>query len=621
MTSQEPQHKQRRKLSFPLKINLNLFQKALFLVSILLTFELVLLGSLAWLLSLAEKEAQESANSKAIAYQASALSLSYYKTGQSLFNFFATHDDSFLTEYRKSFAEIDRNWRTLVEICKPYPSDDVYLQRIGSPLKKLESTLTEAESAITHAGGLYSAQRLILVLKAQTMPVNREFMTAIVDLQSRHHDTEDQHPQVQAQLRNNIAMLIAAGAASNVLIAIILVRQFSARITRRLSVVSDNVEKLSRSETLNPKISGMDEVSSLDVVFHKMAMELKAAASKERAVVDNMPVGLATMDETMSITSVNPTLENLSGFPGAKLVGSSIMSLIPGLVPSSAQDIALGTVLEFRVKKFDGTDFPAQISISDFVGTEGRRYIVNIMDISDRYAIEQLKQEFVSIVSHDLRTPLTSILASLDLLSMGSLGQLNERGTKIVSTARMELNRLMSLIGDLLDMARMDAGRLELKMRAVALNTIIERSFAAVELIAAKKSVSISVPETNISIVADGDRLVQVLVNILGNAVKFSANDETVRLAVEDLGDKVRVSVSDNGPGVPLKFQSTIFERFGQVRQSDAREKGGAGLGLAIAKMIVESHHGTLGVDSVEGHGSRFWFEIPKEPNGGSNAS
>jgi CheY-like chemotaxis protein len=184
----------------------------------------------------------------------------------------------------------------------------------------------------------------------------------------------------------------------------------------------------------------------------------------------------------------------------------------------------------------------------------------------------------------------------------------------MVTIAERNCVRLTGLVNDILDLERLEQGRLHMEMGEVAFADVLARTREAVQAFAAERQVAVEMEATTVTVQGDGGRLVQVLVNLVSNAAKFSPAGTAVRVTVRESGGRVRVEVIDRGRGVPAALRAAIFERFRQVESSDARDKGGSGLGLAICKAIVEQHGGEIGVESAEGRGSTFWFEIPSAP-------
>jgi signal transduction histidine kinase len=238
---------------------------------------------------------------------------------------------------------------------------------------------------------------------------------------------------------------------------------------------------------------------------------------------------------------------------------------------------------------------------------------VSVHDVSERHRVEELKQEFVSMITHDLRTPLASIQFTLELLSKKESTNLSEQWINRLASTQGSCTRLIGLINNLLDLEKLRSGKLDLGLEERPLNDIIERSLDSVRGFAEQQKVELQAPHTSAAVLADSERIVQVLVNLLSNAVKFSPSGQTVSVEASPVDSFVEVRVVDHGRGIPASKISEIFDRFAQVSRADAHVKGGgSGLGLTICKAIVEGHGGTIGVSSQEGNGSTFWFRIPR---------
>ncbi len=223
----------------------------------------------------------------------------------------------------------------------------------------------------------------------------------------------------------------------------------------------------------------------------------------------------------------------------------------------------------------------------------------------------QRKQELLSIVSHDLRAPLTSVQGSLTLLSNRVFGDLTDGAIKTLSIAEGNVDRLIRLINDLLDFEKMEGGNLQIQKAQVVVEELFERVEDVVSLLAEQKKLTVDYVPTELVIVADGDRLIQVLINLISNAIKFSPASSKISVSAQNYDGGVEFKVADQGRGIPKRFLKSIFERYQQVRDEDAQNARGTGLGLAICKAFVEAHGGTIGVISEEDKGSTFWFRIP----------
>lgn len=223
-------------------------------------------------------------------------------------------------------------------------------------------------------------------------------------------------------------------------------------------------------------------------------------------------------------------------------------------------------------------------------------------------AAEKRKQEFISAICHDLRAPLTSVQATLALAGKGSYGDISDKGQARFNNAERNIQRLIDLIGEMLDIEKIEAGMLVMNKKDVAVADILDQAADSVKVSAEKKNIFVKLPETQARIYADEERMIRVLVNLLSNAVKYSPPDSQVAVLVNDTIQGVELKVVDQGRGIPAQFKEKIFDRFRQVDRDDANQ--GTGLGLAICKGIVEAHQGQIGVDSSEGQGSTFWLRL-----------
>ena len=367
-----------------------------------------------------------------------------------------------------------------------------------------------------------------------------------------------------------------------------------------------------------------------DISQRKAAEEaIKASERRIRQIIENMLVGLITITKEGIIESINPASERMFGYRAEELIGHHMMTIfhdsklfsvenesdrnnfMENLINSSYNRIG-----ELDALKKIGEHFPIEISLSDLETVDGPRLLANILDVSERREVERLKKEFVSTVSHELRTPLTSIRGSLTLLSVGAMGVLPEQVKKVVGIAERNTIRLITLINDILDIEKLESGKLDMVFDTLPIGTVLERSSESVKAFAEQNGIKLELIPSPTQVYADGDRLVQVLVNLVSNAVKFSPKGETVTVSVEEIPNWIEVKVTDRGRGIPAKFKGLLFQRFQQVEASDSKKKGGTGLGLAICKGIIEAHGGSIGVESEEGKGSCFWFRIPPASKG-----
>lgn len=264
----------------------------------------------------------------------------------------------------------------------------------------------------------------------------------------------------------------------------------------------------------------------------------------------------------------------------------------------------------------DGTTFPVEIVMSplrvDGVVTGA---VQSFRDVSERHAVEELKRQFVSVVSHELRTPLTSIKGSLQMLESGIVGELSGEQTELLSMAVKNSDRLSQLVNDILDLERLDSGRLPLNPEVVTATSLAEQAVAGMGGASAAAGVplvlDLDASATGAHVWVDPHRLVQVFTNLIGNAIKFSEAGRPIRVHVSAVGDAALIAVIDSGRGIPGDQLESVFERFGQVDAGDARREGGSGLGLAIAREITVRSGGRINVTSAIGVGSTFTVVLP----------
>ena len=269
-------------------------------------------------------------------------------------------------------------------------------------------------------------------------------------------------------------------------------------------------------------------------------------------------------------------------------------------------------------RRKDGSEFPVEILLQ-LVREPGTRglFIAIVRDITERKRIERMKSELVSTISHELRTPLTSIRGSLGLVASGVAGALPEKARELIDIAYKNSGRLAHLINDILDVEKIESGKMHYDIRPEVLMPLVEQAVEAIRGYGQERGVEFIVttvlPHTRVKV--DAHRLLQVLANLLSNAAKFSPRGGQVEIAVTRARNMVRVAVTDHGSGIPPEFRSRIFERFSQADASDTRAKSGSGLGLHISKDIVEKFGGYIGFESKAGTGSTFYFDLPEYPN------
>jgi PAS domain S-box-containing protein len=355
---------------------------------------------------------------------------------------------------------------------------------------------------------------------------------------------------------------------------------------------------------------------------------LRESEAHIRAVIDNVPDGIITLNEQGRLESVNPAAMRIFGYSRDEMTGSHLKTLMPESVRHEYDDYIkqhikastgkmVGFGLEITGQRKDGSRFPMELGISNMWLDSRRLFIGIVRDISERREVGRMKNQFMSSVSHELRTPLTSVLGSLGLLAEGVGGDLSESGKALLNIARNNVARLARLISDILDIDDILSGRLKLDFRATGLAALVERAVDDNRALASAAGVNLVLRNdtTPASVYADAERLVQSLGHLLSNALKFSPRGTTVEVSVVRHKTGIRVAVTDQGPGIPDAFRDRLFQPFSQAESADSGIRGGAGLGLSIAKAIIQQHAGTIGYESIPGRGACFFFDLPELHN------
>jgi PAS domain S-box-containing protein len=337
-------------------------------------------------------------------------------------------------------------------------------------------------------------------------------------------------------------------------------------------------------------------------------------------ITDALPILIAYIDNCQRYRYVNRTYETWFGKSSSSFSGLTIEEVqgesnYQKMLPYIEMALS-GKSVTFEIQPVSENGSLYWVSatyIPDFdINGRVKGFFSMVDDITERKAVEQIKSEFVSIASHEMRTPLTSIHGVLKLLCANRLGELSPPGITMANMALRNSDRLVHLIDDLLDLERMESGKDRINKQPCQSANLILQAVDTVNSMAQQQEITIVI-ETNLSIefMADSDRLVQTLVNLLSNAIKFSTPGSKVWVN-SYLEDDVVFTVRDRGRGIPQDQLETIFERFQQVDASDSRHKGGTGLGLAICRHIVGQHGGRIWAESICGEGSTFYFKIPR---------
>ncbi len=514
------------------------------------------------------------------------------------------------------FATVDENMRTLTELVKDNPEEAAIVRSITAELKRVTDPIF-ASKKMVHEGNVDEAVETFRGAVETGKSISIKASTELLSLVDREKMISDNSPLILKTVREQQQTALVGAFVVNIVLAAAFAMMFNRNIASRISIVSDNILRLSAGRKLHETLGGTDEVSTMDKAFRDMANSLAEAREQEQAMVSNAREVICSLTSDLKFLSVNPAIELLLGFKSDELIGARFISILnPSSIDVSLeyfnamQKNEVARDLENEVVAKDGSvrNFIWSVQWSDSRQT----YFCVAHDVTETKNLEKMKQAFVAMVSHDLRSPLCSIQAYTELLEKGVYGELTEMGKDSLKNVNGSITRLIDLVSDLIDIERLESGNLQLNLADVPVKNLFEKATQSVSALASSSEIAFHSEDHGLIVRADESRMVQVLVNLLSNAIKFSPAKGVVKLEASQTAEAVLLSVCDSGRGIPVDQLSTIFERFKQVQASDSANRKGSGLGLSICKAIVEQHGGKIGVESQSGKGSRFWIELPK---------
>lgn len=332
-----------------------------------------------------------------------------------------------------------------------------------------------------------------------------------------------------------------------------------------------------------------------------------------RTILDNIKDGIITINDDLIIESCNPATRFIFEYSPSEIIGKKLDLLLEYKCDSDETKIcSLGDVNQ-GIRK-NGEKFPVEVDAKEINFENKNLILLVIRDITERKKIDKMKNEFIAIISHELRTPLTSIKGALGLVLSGLLAKHPEKLNELITVADKNCTRLTHLINDILDISKIESGKIGLNMCVYEISSIIKEAMELNTVFAEQFSIKLNFIESNskFNVKVDKNRLLQVLANLISNAVKFSKPNSAVSISISCQNNMVRVSIIDEGSGMCGEFRTRIFKKFTQENSSDSRQKVGTGLGLNISKSLIEKMDGNLDFTTELGVGSTFYFDLPR---------
>jgi len=374
-------------------------------------------------------------------------------------------------------------------------------------------------------------------------------------------------------------------------------------IQGKISSLTDKTNRLNDSQN---KLIDLND--NLQQMVDEQTRVLKDSETRQRAILESMNDAVIILDSDFIIKNTNPATMSIFGYQEEDILDQKINTLI------SINDKTLSVgYQEGEGYHCDHHTFPIEVTLSKINSEKSIIFTCIVRDITERKRAEKIKNEFISTISHELRTPLTSIIGSISLMAGGAAGELSETAQKLLSTGKRNSERLLNLINDLLDIQKIEAGKLEINLSQIELMPAIEKARIDNLGYAEQYNVDIQIGNRadNAIVTTDPHRLSQIMANLLSNAIKYSNNSGIVSIDSTIHNNFARISVEDRGEGIPADYHEKIFLKFSQNDSSSTRKKGGTGLGLSITKNMIEAMGGSIDFTSTLGKGTIFNIYLP----------
>ena len=465
------------------------------------------------------------------------------------------------------------------------------------------------------------------------LPFFRSTRDTCVKLREINHETmyatsnRAGHLSVQAVL----SMLVIGTLA--VIIGIVFSFFISRLISRPVTELKEAALQIAEGNyEVQVPAQSSSEMALLAEQFNQMAQKLKkyremnieqiiAEKLKSEAIIQSVDDGIIVVDDQLVINNINPKAALIFGVHKDSLLGRHFVEAVRDerLFDLLKQSLETGRPPQlhegedmFTISSEGGSQH-YQFSILPMRSSSGaiQGVVLLLRDITRLRELDRLKSEFVLTASHELRTPLTSVSMAVDLLMESAGPKLTDKERELLEACHEDVQRLRAMVNDLLDLSKIEAGKLALSFERVLPSFLGDQALAVIRPQTEARHIELAseIPEDLPAVLADPNKIVWVLVNLLANAVRHTPDGGHIRVKGERVGGQVHLSVADDGEGVPYDIQSRIFDKFVQVKRDS--DIGGSGLGLAICKEVVRAHRGTIWLDSVPGQGSTFTFTIP----------
>jgi len=489
------------------------------------------------------------------------------------------------------------------------------------------------EVANLHLKGASDQPGAVNLYHESILPLFRSTRDTCIKLREINHETMYAASNRAGRLSLQAVLSMAVIGSLAVIIGVIFSLFLSRLISRPVTELKEAALQIAEGNyEVQVPARGAAELALLAEQFNQMAEKLRkyhemnigkiiAEKLKSEAIIQSVDDGIIVVDDSLVINSINPKAALIFGVHKDSLLGKHFFEAVrderlfhllkqsveSGSAPQLKEGEDIFTITsEGGSQHYQFSIIPMQSQAQAIQGV-----VLHLRDITRLRELDRLKSEFVLTASHELRTPLTSVSMAVDLLLESAAAKLTDKERELLAACHEDVHRLRALVNDLLDLSKIEAGKLELAFERVQPAFLFDQALAVVKPQAEAKNLELKLeaPPDLPLVKADPNKIVWVIVNLLANAVRHTPEGGHIRVKGERVGGQVHISVADDGEGVPYDLQSRIFDKFVQLKRDGAA--GGSGLGLAICKEVVRAHRGTIWLDSTPGQGSTFTFTIP----------
>ena len=540
----------------------------------------------------------------------------------------------FLGDIRKGISQFRENEAIFLEWLAR-AKDNITVEGETELVQSIEpeySVYRERFSTLTDLGALERLYSDPANYHQSIYPIFDRLRQACISLRNLNEETMYTASLKAGNMAGRAIWSTVTVALSALILALIFSLLLAERILRPVRRFMEASRKISTGDyAVRVPVGTGDELGLLAGEFNRMAEKLGhyneiniekivSEKNKAEAILAGIDDGLVIFDTGLKVTGINPAARRMLDLELVEISEMQCVNILPdsnvcGLIRDTLQT-GVHPVLsdEKRIITIFKRErsFHYLFSVTAIRGREGvlSGVVLLIRDITRLKEVEQLKSEFIMAASHELRTPLTSLGMSVDLLMETAVADLSEKKRDLLQAAHEEVQRMKALVNDLLDLSRIEAGRIEMEFERVPVKTLFDQIQVIFKSQMEMKEVSLKLKtaEDLPCIRADANKITWVLTNLISNALRYVDKGGHIELMAHRIGPQIHLSVHDDGPGIPLEYQSRIFQKFVRLK---GKETKGTGLGLAICKEIVRAHGGTIWVESSLGKGSTFIFTLP----------